>query len=198
MDFENFLGKMSSQGAANLRLPNSEEIMQRHMVEEAPPAPVQAPRPAPVPAPAPAPRNPDVITEETVERVYEATSAILKTIRQAFPNKAERRMAFESIQNAIAMALNDGNPIARMPVQYQASAPAPRPQNRPPVPQGRPPRGQMVEDGDYIVPRQQMLEEDIPFDNGDNYSRAIDIRPGQGLVGVSDQDLADLKTLAGI
>jgi len=191
MDFENFLGRMSSQGAANLKLPNSEEIMQRHMVEEAPPAPAQAPRPAPVPEQ----RNPDVINEETVERVYEATSAILKTIRQAFPNKAERRMAFESIQNAISMALNDGQmPAQRMP------SPA-RPVVQPRMPQNantRPPRGQMIEDGEYIIPRQQMLDEDIPFQNGDNYNRAIDIQPGQGLVGVSEQDIADLKALAGI
>jgi len=206
MDFDSFLGKMSSQGATNLKLPNSEEIMQRHLAEEAQPAPdptpVSAPR-ATVPEPAP---QSDVITEETIERVYEATSAILKTIRQAFPNKLERRMAFESIQNAISMALNDGSapvmrapvPARQIPVSANRAFPSGSTQNTSPTAQIRPPRGQMVEDGEYIIPRQQMLE-GMPVEMDDpNYSRAIDIRPGQGLVGVSETDIADLKALAGI
>ncbi len=198
MDFEQFLGKMSNQTGATLQVPSSEEIMQRHLVEQ----PVNPPKSIPAdPVP---PRTPqrqeeqETSPEDTVERIYEATSAILKTIRQAFPNKNERMMVFESIQNAISMALNESAPVRQPPVARQQTQAVRTPAPSQPA---RPARGQMVEDGQYIIPRQNMALEGMEYNpalEDGGYSRRIDIQPGQGLTGVSERDLADLKALAGI
>lgn len=57
------------------------------------------------------------LDEEDVERVLETTSIVMKTIRTSFPDKAVRRVVYESIVNAISMALGD----APQHQQYEAS-----------------------------------------------------------------------------
>jgi hypothetical protein len=199
MDFEQFLGKMSNQTGANFQIPSSEGIMQRHLAEQSTPPPQQN-HPKSIPDDPAPPRMPpkqeeqETSSEDTVEKIYEATSAILKTLRQAFPNKNDRMMAFESIQNALSMALNEDVPVRQSARQSAPIIPKTAPTTRPP-------RGQMVEEGEYIIPRQNMALEGMEYNPGTaegNYSRKIDIQPGQGLSGVSERDLADLKALAGI
>lgn len=189
MDFGNFLGKMSSQTGANLRLPDSEEIVKRNL-EEQQPAPVRVPKSLPPDEPVRQQKPED--REDTVERIFEATSAILKTLRQAFPNKDERMMAYESLQNAIGMTLNEGMPVRQKVEPKQSELPARSKKASPQRP--------LTEKEEFIIPRQNMALEGMEYKNdvASSYNRHIDIQPGQGLSGVSEQDLADLKALAGI
>lgn len=216
MEFGDFLGHLSNQTGNKLSLPDTEEIMQKHLVEEEQEhvniqqQPVRT-QPAPT---KPAPKKETVkmeeeSKEETIERIYEATSAILKTLRQAFPNKEERKMAFESIQNAIGMALNEGTipSYKQMPVPNTAKS-SKRSKKAAPMRSAmnggvEELEGQIVDLSEYQKPLDENIEEiERGFssdDTGDpNYSRAIDIQPGQGLTGVSESDIADLQVLAGI
>jgi len=195
MDFGNFLRKMSSQTGANLRLPDSEEIVKRNL-EEQQPAPVRVPKSLPPDEPTPVRQQKPEDREDTVERIFEATSAILKTLRQAFPNKDERMMAYESLQNAIGMTLNEGMPVR----QVESRRVEPKQSEPPARSKKASPQRPLTEKEEFIIPRQNMALEGMEYNNdvASSYNRHIDIKPGQGLSGVSEQDLADLKALAGI
>ena len=205
MEFGEFLGQLGTQAGSNLQIPNSEEIMQRHLAETAAPTPPPSRPAAPPPVPArpaqPPAQAENELKEDSVERVYEATAAIMKTIRKAFPNKAEQQLAYQSICEALTTAMSGafpGSKTIRMP-------PAQQPVYR------------QLSDGNLeqttlssFIPKQndiegatidlseyhQQVNESMTTEDG--YTRAIDIKPNQGLTGVSQKDIDDLKKLAGI
>ncbi len=204
MEFGDFLGQIGNQTGTKLQLPNTEEIMQRHLAEEAPPAP--PPKPVVTASNPIAPAQSDnELKEDSIERVYEATAAVMKSIRKAFPNKAEQQLAYRSIYEAISTVMTGAVPAIRMN-ENQRTAPqqtALMQREDGSFEQTVIPKGGFIPrendlDGTTIDMSEYHRQVNESMPSGDGYNRAIDIKPNQGLAGVSQRDIDDLKKLAGI
>lgn len=201
-DFNTFLKSMSAASGSALEIPSSEDIKRKIMAEKTREEPVvQRPDPETSRQPVQS-SSPQMLREETIQKVYETTAAIMKSLRQVFPDKTERDYAYASICEAI-MKLSGkqsfqqpvNQPIRRTPVMmqtqdglvesdYQAGGFIPRVNNL---------EGMSIDMSEYHSQLNQNMNEDL-----EGYSRALDIKPNQGLTGISEQDINELKALAGL
>ena len=232
MDFNGFIDKMSSDTGSKMTIPSGKKIKEEHEKKE--PVP-QKPQPPAQPKPKAKAKEireelpseeGEVLDEETVEKILDVTSIIMKTVRQAFPEKKIRRMAYESIQNAISLSLGESKtapghiapttPQIVIPPKAPGKKPGPAQEKWissetwdkiPSVTEGVDPfaslgapiqmrmnPGLVEQAADY----QDLYggQEYVPTAN--TFNRSFSIKPGQGLVGASTQDIYDLQVLAGI
>ena len=153
---------------------------------------------------------------EIVERILTFTSIIMKSIRENFPNKSQKQMAYDSVSNAINMA------TGRKSTSVTAIIPPPVEKTviPPSVTTGKSiydfEEGQQVNLNQAYVPENitdietqdiNKVKADKPIiTEGKDYNSKMDIqmkigrdgKPEVDMASMSQQDMADMRVIAGI
>ena len=191
MDFDSFLNKMENETGTKLSIPTISDIKEEQEKQSIPETKPK-PKRKKVKKVVEQKMEEDNLNEDFVEKIYEVTGVIMKSIRTTFPDKQHRSLAFESVRTAIDMYLGESKTIPIVNVQRNVEPTAtlfPKSSMTKPIKESE----YKYEDEDILNTTTQINE-----NNSSQYTRHINIKPGQGLDGVSKQDISELKLLAGI